>query len=53
VELAFSEETAALLGERCKIFVTNQWQHSGLGDAGEKILDTLIGMSNDTVRIPS
>lgn len=32
VERHYSEQTAALLGERCKLWVTNEFQHSGLRD---------------------
>ena len=37
VERAFSEETASLLGERAALWVTNEFQHSGLKDAPKEV----------------
>ena len=54
VERHFSEETAALLGrEHCKLWVTNEFQHSGLGDDGERVFETLLRMSDDEISLPS
>ena len=53
VEREFSEETAAILGPECKLWITNEFQHSGLRDNGFKVLDTLMKMANDEISLPS
>merc|ERR1712157_540936 len=53
VERAFSEETAALLGPNCRVWVTNEYQHSGVRDDGRRIFDNLIKMARDELAIPS
>lgn len=53
VEREFSEEVATLLGPNCRMWVTNEFQHSGVRDDGSRILDTLIKMSRGVVQIPS
>jgi len=52
VEREFSEELSRLLPD-CKIWVTNEYQHSGLRDDGVKIFKTLLGMIRDDAGIPS
>jgi hypothetical protein len=39
--------------ERCKVWVTNEYQHSGLRDAGAMIFAKLFGMATGTIRTPS
>ena len=54
VERNFSEEVAELLGkEECKLWVTNEFQHSGLREDGERIFETLLKMCNGEVSLPS
>ena len=53
VDRVYSEETAALLGDRLRAWVTNEYQHSGLGDDGAKVWRTLTGMTSGEVVIPS
>jgi pimeloyl-ACP methyl ester carboxylesterase len=51
VERAFSEETADLLG--AKVWVTNEFQHSGLRDCPARVFDTLLAMTKGEVALPS
>ena len=53
VERAFSEATAALLGERAQLWVTNEFQHSGLRDEPATVFDRLLAMSKGELAIPS
>jgi len=53
VERLFSEETVSLLGPNCRVWVTNEFQHSGIRDDGRRVLDTLIRMAKDEISIPS
>ncbi|CAK0867476.1 unnamed protein product [Prorocentrum cordatum] len=54
VERRFSEEVAELLGkEACKLWVTNEFQHSGLRDDGERVFETLLKMTDDEISLPS
>jgi hypothetical protein len=39
--------------ERCKLYITNEFQHSGLRDDGAKLFSKLYGMATGTVRTPS
>jgi len=39
--------------EKCKVWVTNEYQHSGLRDDGAKIFVKLYGMATGSVRTPS
>lgn len=39
--------------ENCKVWVTNDYQHSGLRDAGASIFKKLLGMANGSIRTPS
>merc|ERR1712129_642377 len=41
VERTYSEETAALLGDGCKLWITNEHQHSGLAD-DPSVFDKLL-----------
>ena len=40
-------------GTPMKVWVTNEYQHSGIRDDGYKILDQLLGMLDGTVPVPS
>ena len=58
VERAFSEATAAMLGREggrglAKLWVTNEFQHSGLRDQPETVFKRLMAMSKGEVAIPS
>mmetsp|Transcript_20092 Transcript_20092/g.28291 ORF Transcript_20092/g.28291 Transcript_20092/m.28291 type:complete len:406 (+) Transcript_20092:2-1219(+) len=53
VERQFSEKTAALLGDNCKIWITNEYQHSGLRDDGYNVLDKLLAMAANEEILPS
>jgi len=53
VERALSEETANLLGEKCKVWVSNEFQHSALGDSGARVLSMLMKMANGEANVPS
>jgi len=53
VERQYSEKTAALLGDNCKIWVTNEYQHSGLRDDGYNVLDKLLAMAGNKEIVPS
>jgi hypothetical protein len=53
VDRVFSEETAALLGDQMRIWVTNEFQHSGLSDDPARVWKTLTGMNSGEVMIPS
>mmetsp|Transcript_25937 Transcript_25937/g.39251 ORF Transcript_25937/g.39251 Transcript_25937/m.39251 type:complete len:675 (+) Transcript_25937:92-2116(+) len=39
--------------EKCKVWVTNEFQHSGLRDDGAKIFAKLHGMATGKIRVPS
>lgn len=39
--------------EKTKVYITNEYQHSGLRDAGAGIFTKLHGMANGSVRTPS
>lgn len=39
--------------ERCKLYITNEYQHSGLRDDGAKIFSMLYGMATGRIRTPS
>jgi pimeloyl-ACP methyl ester carboxylesterase len=39
--------------EKCKLYITNEYQHSGLRDDGAKMFSKLYGMATGTVRTPS
>jgi hypothetical protein len=52
VERAFSEATAKLLGGRARLWVTNEFQHSGLRD-DPTVFERLLAMSKGEVAIPS
>ena len=52
VERAFSEETAAMLGGRARLWITNEFQHSGLRD-DPSVFERLLAMSKGEVAIPS
>jgi hypothetical protein len=39
--------------EKCKAYVTNEYQHSGLRDSGASIFTKLHGMATGSVRTPS
>jgi hypothetical protein len=39
--------------EQCKVYVTNEYQHSGLRDAGATIFAKLHGMATGSIRTPS
>lgn len=53
VERTFSEQVVRLLGDKCAVWVTNEYMHSGIRDDGSKILDTLIKMAKGEAGIPS
>lgn len=52
VETAFSEETGRLL-PNCKMWITNEYQHSGLQDDGYNITAKLLNMVRGGLQIPS
>jgi len=39
--------------EKCKVYITNEYQHSGLRDDGAHIFSKLHGMATGSVRTPS
>ena len=39
--------------EKCKVWINNEYQHSGLRDGGAVIFARLLGMAKDEIRIPS
>ncbi|KAJ1452370.1 prolyl aminopeptidase [Pelagophyceae sp. CCMP2097] len=53
VERTFSEAAAAVLGPAAKLWVTNEFQHSGLRDDGARVFETLLKMSKDEISLPS
>ena len=55
VERTFSEETAEVLGgeDYCKMWVTNEFQHSGLRDDPTKVMETLFKMVGNEMSLPS
>ncbi len=52
VERVFSEETAAMLGGRARLWITNEFQHSGLRD-DPSVFERLLAMSKGEIAIPS
>ena len=48
VPRVYSEETAALIPQMHP-WITNEYEHNGLGADGERILDRLIGLARGTV----
>ena len=56
VERAFSEDTARLLGSHgghAKLWITNEFQHSGLRDQPATVFDRLLKMSKGDDIVPS
>jgi hypothetical protein len=47
VEMDISRETLALI-PNSKAWITNEYEHNGLRADGEKIVDRLIAMGNQT-----
>ncbi|GAK86353.1 proline iminopeptidase [Vibrio ponticus] len=47
VEMDYSRETLAMM-PNAKAWITNEYEHNGLRADGERILDTLIAMGNQT-----
>mmetsp|Transcript_22609 Transcript_22609/g.33192 ORF Transcript_22609/g.33192 Transcript_22609/m.33192 type:complete len:777 (-) Transcript_22609:627-2957(-) len=39
--------------EKCKVWITNDYQHSGLRDNGAEIFTKILGMAKGTIRTPS
>mmetsp|Transcript_83 Transcript_83/g.218 ORF Transcript_83/g.218 Transcript_83/m.218 type:complete len:789 (+) Transcript_83:110-2476(+) len=39
--------------EKCKVYITNDYQHSGLRDDGATIFNKLYGMATGSIRTPS
>jgi hypothetical protein len=39
--------------EKCKVWVTNDYQHSGLRDDGAMIFEKLYNMATGSIRTPS
>ncbi|GKY92515.1 hypothetical protein MPSEU_000221800 [Mayamaea pseudoterrestris] len=39
--------------EHCKVWISNEYQHSGLRDDGAKIFTKLLGMAQGNIRTPS
>ncbi len=39
--------------ENCKVYITNDYQHSGLRDDGANIFKKLLGMAKGEIRTPS
>jgi hypothetical protein len=39
--------------DKCKVYITNEYQHSGLRDDGANLFDKLHGMATGSVRTPS
>jgi len=48
VERDFSEATAAML-RSCRAWVSNEFQHSGLRDHGERVFERLVAISKGEV----
>uniref|UniRef100_A0A7S4B514 AB hydrolase-1 domain-containing protein n=2 Tax=Chrysotila carterae TaxID=13221 RepID=A0A7S4B514_CHRCT len=48
VERAFSEQTASMIGGGCRMWITNEFQHSGLRD-DPSVFDKLVAMSKGEV----
>ena len=48
VEREFSEDTAAML-RSCRLWVSNEFQHSGLHDDGERVFEKIMAMSKGEV----
>ncbi len=53
VERAFSEAVGAMLGDRSQLWITNEFQHSGLRDAPATVFDRLLAMAKGELAIPS
>lgn len=55
VERFFSEETSELLGgeDYCKLWVTNEFQHSGLRDDPARVMETLFKIIHCEMKVPS
>ena len=57
VEREFSEATARMLGPkgrmRAKLWITNEFQHSGLRDQPKEVFERLMAMAKGEVAIPS
>lgn len=45
VDVDLSRATAALLGNRCSLWISDEFQHSGLCDSGGSVLDRLMEMA--------
>lgn len=53
VELDFSLQVAKLLGDNCRIWVTNEFQHNGIRADGARIFGNLVKMLKGELAIPS
>jgi len=55
VDFECSMKVAARGGplEHCKVYITNEYQHSGLRDDGGSIFSKLYGMATGSIRTPS
>ena len=55
VDFECSMKVAARGGpfEKCKVYITNEYQHSGLRDDGANLFTKLYGMATGTIRTPS
>lgn len=51
VEREFSEQTAELMN--CKVWITNEFQHGGIRDEGARVFNTVLGIANGEIAIPS
>ncbi len=47
VDFSSAQETAAQVGA-IQSWITNEYRHSGVRDDGEKIVETLLGMTRGT-----
>ena len=49
---AYSEETAALLGQNARLWVTNEYQHDGSRQDGAKIFERLESLNSGHWQVP-
>ena len=53
VERRFSEDTAQLLGDACRVWISNEFQHSAIHDGNPELFARLLAICDGEVLIPS
>jgi len=49
VEREFAEATATILGNNCRLWLSNEFQHSGLRDSPKEVFERLLALAAGTI----